>query len=249
MRSNVAVLAGAQREVDQWPVFLELSALLPGTRLHLILLGPDVPHAWDGTSARFAAPAAPRGSGTQTAAAVDPFGEDDGSEAVPFVASGICGNGTQAAIDAASVDGGHQLAAPAVPGHKNGGAGMAASMVPICQDDIAHSTAAPAAAVLGDGSGQVGVENSDRHMAAGAEVNPQTDRPRRDAGSADQRVHKGDSISEASCACDHSPHAAQDERASNARPGAAGQQPACHVPGCGGQHRYSTGVNSVLQCQ
>ena len=108
---------------------------------------------------------------------------------------------------------------------------MAASLVPICQDDIAHSTAAPAAAVLGDGSGQVGVENSDRHMAAGAEVNPQTDRPRRDAGSADQRVHKGDSISEASCACDHSPHAAQDERASNARPGAAGQQPACHVPG------------------
>ena len=44
---------GAQKEVDQWPLFLELAVLLPRTRLRLVFTGPDVPLRLDGSQCSF----------------------------------------------------------------------------------------------------------------------------------------------------------------------------------------------------
>ncbi|DBB11897.1 TPA: hypothetical protein ACH3X3_006042 [Trebouxia sp. C0006] len=39
---------GAQKELDQWPVFLELLHLMPCTSLHISFISPDVPSNLDG---------------------------------------------------------------------------------------------------------------------------------------------------------------------------------------------------------
>ena len=39
---------GAQKELDQWPVFLELMHLVPCTSLHISFISPDVPSNLDG---------------------------------------------------------------------------------------------------------------------------------------------------------------------------------------------------------
>lgn len=41
-------LVGAEKEVDQWPVLLELGALLPGTDVTVEIIGPEVPCWADG---------------------------------------------------------------------------------------------------------------------------------------------------------------------------------------------------------
>ena len=41
---------GAQKEVDHWPIFLELARLLPRTHLRVVLAGPDAPQRLDGAS-------------------------------------------------------------------------------------------------------------------------------------------------------------------------------------------------------
>ena len=43
-----AACAGAQKELDQWPVFQELLFLLPCHNLHIHFISPDVPHSLDG---------------------------------------------------------------------------------------------------------------------------------------------------------------------------------------------------------
>ena len=52
--------AGAQQELDQWPVLLELACLLPDLAMHIILVSPWVPQRLDGQSALFAGPGLPR---------------------------------------------------------------------------------------------------------------------------------------------------------------------------------------------
>ncbi len=54
-----------QKEVEQWPVLLELACLLPHTHLHLLLVSPDVPQAWHCRSALFASPNETSCSGTE----------------------------------------------------------------------------------------------------------------------------------------------------------------------------------------
>ena len=52
-------LLGPQREVDQWPLLLELGCLLPRPlHIELHLIGPEVPAAMHGRSLHVAAPAA-----------------------------------------------------------------------------------------------------------------------------------------------------------------------------------------------
>ena len=52
-------LLGSQKELDQWPLLLELGCLLPRQlRIDLGLIGPDVPAAAHGRSLHVAAPAA-----------------------------------------------------------------------------------------------------------------------------------------------------------------------------------------------
>ena len=41
---------GPQKEVDAWPTFAELAALLPGHHIRLLLIGPDVPSELHGRS-------------------------------------------------------------------------------------------------------------------------------------------------------------------------------------------------------
>ncbi len=41
-------LTGAQKELDQWPVFLELMRLMPCTSLQISFISPDVPSNLDG---------------------------------------------------------------------------------------------------------------------------------------------------------------------------------------------------------
>ncbi len=41
-------LTGAQKELDQWPVFLELMHLMPCTSLQIFFISPDVPSNLDG---------------------------------------------------------------------------------------------------------------------------------------------------------------------------------------------------------
>ena len=48
--------AGVQKEIEQWPVLLELACLLPHLHLHLLLVSPDVPQAWHGRSVLFLCP-------------------------------------------------------------------------------------------------------------------------------------------------------------------------------------------------
>ena len=57
MRGTVA--SGAQKEVDQWPLFLELANLLPRMRLRVVLAGPDVPHRLNGAQCSFSAACPP----------------------------------------------------------------------------------------------------------------------------------------------------------------------------------------------
>ncbi|KAK9806175.1 hypothetical protein WJX72_004469 [[Myrmecia] bisecta] len=55
-RQLVIHIIGVQREVDQWPILLELSALLPDIHLHLALVSPDVPKRLHAASEVFCAP-------------------------------------------------------------------------------------------------------------------------------------------------------------------------------------------------
>lgn len=58
-----------QKEVEQWPVLLELACLLPHLHLHLLLVSPDVPQAWHCRSALFASPNLTSCSGTDCSCA------------------------------------------------------------------------------------------------------------------------------------------------------------------------------------
>lgn len=40
-------LLGPQRELDEWPLLLELASLWPALHIHLTLVGPNVPHSLD----------------------------------------------------------------------------------------------------------------------------------------------------------------------------------------------------------
>lgn len=48
--------AGPQKEVQQWPLFLELGCLHPALRLHLHFVGPEVPLSADGLSLEVPSP-------------------------------------------------------------------------------------------------------------------------------------------------------------------------------------------------
>lgn len=49
-------LVGAEKELDQWPVLLELGALLPSTTIDLHLVGPEMPDWADGRSVSVPSP-------------------------------------------------------------------------------------------------------------------------------------------------------------------------------------------------
>lgn len=53
-------IPGVQKELDQWPVLLELACLLPSLHVHLVLVSPEVPSNMAGRSAGFPAPHAAR---------------------------------------------------------------------------------------------------------------------------------------------------------------------------------------------
>ncbi|CAL8471312.1 g10854 [Coccomyxa elongata] len=54
--SLLILILGVQKEIDQWPVLLELACLLPQVHLHLLLVSPEVPHSWHKRSTVYASP-------------------------------------------------------------------------------------------------------------------------------------------------------------------------------------------------
>ncbi|BDA46696.1 probable zinc finger MYND domain-containing protein 15 at N-terminal half [Coccomyxa sp. Obi] len=54
--SLLILILGVQKEIDQWPVLLELACLLPQVHLHLLLVSPEVPHRWHKRSAVYVSP-------------------------------------------------------------------------------------------------------------------------------------------------------------------------------------------------
>lgn len=53
---SICTVAGAQKELDLWPVFLVLLKLLPGQSVSLVFVSPDVPATLDGHHRSFTCP-------------------------------------------------------------------------------------------------------------------------------------------------------------------------------------------------
>lgn len=102
-------LLGPQRELDQWPLLLELGCLLP-RQLHidLHLIGPDVPAAAHGRSLHVGAPAA------------GPCGRSGCSCAVAWRGVGQCAAGAGVQQETGAASGQQQ---PAASGEQQQGAG------------------------------------------------------------------------------------------------------------------------------
>lgn len=207
--------------MDQWPAFLELSALLPGVRLHVLLLSPDVPHAWDGATARFAAPAAPWGSGQEASAAVALIKGDEGAAVVPFTAPMLDTASTHAAATLAAVVSGGHLAVPVVVAQQNMGAELAVPSHPTSQGDSTHDLACDAAPALNSSNAAIEVHTG---CTSGATAEDCTEVILSNCGSraTNQR---------SPCSSDAgSAHAAHDKQVDNAMSGAARQlAPPGHV--------------------
>ena len=90
--NDSCLLVGAQKEVDLWPVFLELLRLLPRTRVRVVLAGPDVPDHLDGAQCSFPAVAFATalpvdGGRVSTAASAEPPSVQAGTGSSLFAAA------------------------------------------------------------------------------------------------------------------------------------------------------------------